>query len=63
MKTISEVRESFWNCNDELRQAWYRKTYRQNDYNANVRCAFVDYVDMLSRDGQISEALANRVTL
>lgn len=35
----------------------------QNHHCATVRCAFVDFVDSLARSGQISEKLANRVTL
>jgi len=35
----------------------------QNDYPAEVRTAFVDYVDALQKSGAISEALAARVTL
>jgi len=29
----------------------------------DTRCAFSDFVDYLARDGQISDALAQRVTL
>ena len=36
---------------------------RQNDYPADVRMAWVDYVDMLARSGEISAKLSNRVTL
>jgi len=32
-------------------------------HNTDTRCAFVDYVDMLARSGEISESLAQRVTL
>jgi hypothetical protein len=39
------------------------KSKRQNKQPADIRMAFVDYVDMLSRDGTISEQLAQRVTL
>ncbi len=33
------------------------------DYHVDTRCAFVDFVDHLARDGAISNALAARVTL
>lgn len=33
------------------------------DFNCTTRSAFVDFVDMLARDGVISESLAFRVTL
>lgn len=63
MTTQNAVRESFWhNCGSRI--ASYRvKGKSQNDYPPDVRCAFVDYVDMLSKDGEITEALAYRVTL
>ena len=32
-------------------------------HNTDTRCTFVDFVDALARNGDISEALANRVTL
>jgi hypothetical protein len=35
----------------------------QNACPVDVRCQFVDFVDYLARDGQISEALAAKVTL
>ncbi len=63
MKTQTEVRDAFW-------LTFYvegkpRKFYgkRQNDLPADVRCAFVDFVDYLHREGTISDALAQRVTL
>lgn len=62
MKTINEIRAAFWSAHPEFANE-YRKTKRQNDYRADIRMAFVDYVDMLHRDGQISDSLAKRVTL
>ena len=62
MKTISQVREAFWDANPQFRSE-YRKTYRQNEYGATIRTAFVEFVDQLNKDGQISEKLAYRVTL
>ena len=32
-------------------------------YVTDTRCAFCDYVDMLSKDGSISQDLAQRITL
>ena len=66
MKTQSEVRNSFWSmlqeCNPKL--ASERRTRkRQNQYCADIRCSFVDYVDQLNKGGEISNSLANRVTL
>ena len=62
MKTQKEVRDSFWNEYNIFRSE--RKACKtQNDYNATIRCAFVAYVDLLAKDGIISEKLASRVTL
>jgi len=62
MTTQKQVRESFWNAHPQFKSE-YRSRTRQNDYKCDIRCSFVDYVDRLERDGQISEKLANRVTL
>jgi hypothetical protein len=62
MKTQAEVRKSFWNTYSQYAQ-YYKKSKRQNEYMTDIRCAFVDYIDSLRRDGIISEKLANRVTL
>ncbi len=62
MNTQTEIRASFWEMHPDF--APVRRTRkRQNDYPALIRCSFVDYVDGLARDGEISEALASRVTL
>lgn len=66
IKTITEVRRSFW---DMLRQfnpilaAEYRTGKRQNAYITDIRVLFVDYVDQLHRSGEISDKLAQKVTL
>ncbi len=61
-----QVREEFWatypSFDHQARAAGIRNK-RQNHQCATVRCAFVDFVDFLHRDGQISDALADRVTL
>lgn len=62
MKTISEVRKSFWNEFPQFLNE-YKKTKRQNEYSCDCRCTFVNYVDYLQKDGVISEKLANKVTL
>lgn len=41
----------------------FLKRKRQNGYSADVRTAFVDYVDHLQKSGVITEKLAGRVTL
>ena len=62
MKTISEVRKSFWNEFPQF-MVEYKRNKRQNEYSCDCRCAFVEYVDYLQKDGVISEKLANKVTL
>ena len=62
MKTFTEVRNSFWEAFPQYKSE-YRKTWTQNQYRTDIRCAFVDYVDNLRSGGIISESLAYRVTL
>lgn len=62
MKTVNEIRSAFWDAHPEFKSE-FRKTYRQNQYNATIRTAFVDYIDSLHKNGQIKEVLANRITL
>ena len=66
MKTITEVRESFWamleDVNPELAKL-KRAKKRQNEYPTDIRVSFVDYVDSLRKDQVISEKLANKATL
>ncbi len=62
MTTQKQVRSSFWDGFEQYGHL-YRASKRQNEYPVDVRMDWCDYVDMLSRDGQISEALASRVTL
>jgi hypothetical protein len=62
MTTQNEVRDSFWRHHAQYEHL-RRSKKRQNQYPADVRTAFVDFVDYLQKHGQISEALASRVTL
>lgn len=61
--TQAQVRDAFWNvfCVEGKPKEYRGKS--QNELPTDVRCAFVDFVDSLARDGTISEALAHRVTL
>lgn len=66
IKTQAQVRENFWGFLREVNPGLavkYRRNKRQNDYPTDIRVNFVDFVDHLRRDGQITEALAYRVTL
>jgi len=62
MKTIGDVRRAFWDAHPEFKSE-YRARKRQNEYYTDIRCSFVDFVDYLQRNGDISEKLAQRVTL
>lgn len=63
MTSASQVRDAFWHifCVEGKPREFYGKS--QNDLPADVRCAFVDFVDSLARDGTITERLASMVTL
>jgi hypothetical protein len=66
MKTKKEIRANFWQMLQETapelaKMKRARKT--QNDYPADIRCAFVDYTDQLARVGQITQTMADSVTL
>lgn len=69
--TQREVRHAFW-------QAWRDGQFKGLDvtpkripdysgngkmHNTDTRCAFVDFVDYLSKCGELAEGLAERVTL
>ena len=64
LTTQKQVRAAFWREAEENYP--YRVTKRRlssGDYSADTRAAFVDFVDVLHKSGEISEALAQRVTL
>ena len=74
LTTQSQVRAAFWRDLDESSPAIFaQRRYingrvrpalaPQNYQPADIRAAWVDYVDMLARGGEISEALAAEVTL
>ena len=56
----TQVRRAFWQGFPTFKQV---QGWTQNDYNATVRTEWGDFVDMLAKDGHISSALAQRVTL
>jgi len=67
--TQRQVRAAFWNSHPNLRRklvpvrpGFYRLA-THNEHPADIRAAFVDFVDYLHRSGAISDALADRVTL
>ncbi len=60
LRTISQVRASFWEAYPQYKR---KGRTRQNGYNTDTRTAFCDHVEHLRRSGDISDKLAQRVTL
>lgn len=60
--TQAQVRAAFWQGSETLR-TMYKRGKEQNEYNATIRSEWVEFVDLLARNGHISESLAQRVTL
>lgn len=59
-----QLRAEFWDTFPELdREKITDYSGKGKMYKTDTRCAFVDFVDMLSKDGIISRELAERVTL
>ena len=63
--TTAQVRAAFWRAHPNLPCNLVAGKIRaaQNFQPADTRAAFVDYVDQIARDGIISDALAQKVTL
>lgn len=67
--TQRQVRKAFWAAHKGLpnitprRIRMYGLGTSRDTHNTDTRCAFVDFVDCLSKNSDISEALAQRVTL
>lgn len=65
MKITSQqtIRALFWEDDAERKRRFWHPTYTQNQYTTDVHVSWVDFVDNMSRSGQISNALASRATL
>jgi hypothetical protein len=66
MKTQKEVRANFWAYLKEIAPQYlkeYKTSKKQNQYTADVRILFVDYIDNLHKSGEITQNLAYKVTL
>jgi hypothetical protein len=66
MKTQKEIRTNFWQMLQETAPdlaKLKRAKKRQNDYPADIRCAFVEYTDYLQKNGVITQAMADKTTL
>jgi len=58
--TQKALRAAFWQSQPiGLKQG----NMRQNDYPADVRMAWCDFVEWMNRSGHISDSLAYKVTL
>lgn len=65
-RNVTELRSLFWQHMRDYAPdlaKHYRKTWRQNRYPADVRMAWIDFIDAEHRRGQISDSLASRATL
>lgn len=68
---LTELRKRFWQDNPQFKRVAIPVKNRsdmyttcpQNRYNATIRSAWVEYVDYMARSGQITEKLAESVTL
>ena len=58
-----DLRRAFWQAHPQYSPRKMSRAYRGYYHTTDTRVAWVDWIDSLSRDGQISEALASRATL
>jgi hypothetical protein len=58
--TQKTVRTEFWNSHPQFERV---SGWTQNKYDTDIRSAFCDFVEFLSRSEQINHDLAYRVTL
>ena len=66
MKTQKQIRAAFWEAHPDLEahaRKWGIKTAPHNRHNADTRVAFVEFVENLARNGEVSDKLAFRATL
>lgn len=64
--TQSQIRAAFWEAHPEHDASARKRGTRsksQNHQNCDCRMAFSDFIDSLAHNGEISEKLAQRVTL
>lgn len=64
--TQKQIRQNFWQYLKETSPALYIKGKRakgQNEQIADIRCLFVEWLDNLYKNGQITEKQVNSYTL
>jgi hypothetical protein len=60
--TFKQIRDMFFECHPQFaHERRYRKS--QNEYSTDCRCAFVDFVDSLHKDGTITDKQSFGITL
>jgi hypothetical protein len=62
--TQKQIRAAFWEAFPDLPRR--KITNYSGDgkmYPTDTRCAFVDFLDALNKNGQVSDKLADRATL
>ena len=62
--TLKELRKMFWSeiATPEMR-AEHRANKTQNDYSADIRCAWVDFTDYACKSGRITQKQCDNATL
>ena len=64
MTTQKQIRAAFWEAHPNLPRKKIRNYAGTGRMHVtDTRCAFVDFVDYLSKAGDISQELAQRATL
>lgn len=66
IKTLSDLRNSFWDYLKEVSPSLAhlrRSSKKQNQYPTDIRMSWVDYIDNMQKDGNITKKLAQRATL
>ena len=64
--TFKQIRVNFWEMLKEVNPELYKQGKRskpQNEQVTDIRVSFVDYVDSLHRNGEITDKQANSITL
>ena len=62
--TQKQVKADFWNAHPKLSHRKIANFAGDGKmYTTDTRCAFVEFLDYLCRDGQISDRMANSIKL
>lgn len=60
--TFKQIRDMFFEMHPQFQcERRYRKP--QKEYSTDCRCAFVDFIDYLHKDRQITDKQASEITL